>query len=189
MQNPLTKYPIHAGTLSFLLPGLGQLYQKRVGAAVLCFVVYIAVLALGTYRVWIFVPMALSAGDAQRQPNQPYAIWNARTLSYFLVGTTAFIFAFSLMVEKVLPYPQIGKMSYVADALAEEIRRCAVAAHVLPPRFESCPGLAARWKTDPWGHAFVYEPLPPGFEIRSVGRDGQDKTDDDFVYRFQSPLR
>ena len=189
MQNPLTKFPIHAGTLSFLLPGLGQLYQKRLPPAVLFFAAYIGVLSLSSYRVWIFVPMALSAWDAQRQLKQTYAVWNARTLSYFAVGTVGFFSAFSLMVEKVLPYPQMGKMSYVADALANEIRRCTVEARALPPAIERCPGLAERWKMDPWGRPFRFVPLPPGVEIRSAGRDGLDKTDDDFIYRFQSPLR
>ncbi len=188
MENPFNKTPIQAGFLSFLLPGLGQLFQQRFLIALLFFLLYIGVLT-SSLRLWIFVPMAVSAWEAQRLALAGKAQWNSRVLVYFFVGTVAFFSSFSLLAERALPYAEQGKISAIAEHLAEEIDQCAVQQkrmpHSLANALETCPQV--KWQKDPWGNPFVYEMSAGGFEIRSLGRDGRVATEDDFVYRFPLP--
>src|SRR5687768_3414231 len=137
MENPLKKYPIQAGMMSFLLPGLGQVFQHRFAAAILWFAAFIAVL-WSPYRSFIVVPMALSAGDAQRIKGQTIE-WNVRVASYLVVGTIAFFASFSLLVERALVYPELGKMGYVADSLADGVKDCGVRRKGMPSQLSECP--------------------------------------------------
>ncbi len=187
MQNPLTKFPIQAGMLSFMLPGLGQVYQRRFVWAFPFFIAHVTALSFANYRVWIFVPMVISAWDAQRQPNQKAVEWNTRTFTYLVAGGIAFFSAFSLMIDRVLPFPAIGKMTAVADLLSDQIISCALVRGTMPSALAQCPEVEAKWRKDPWGTPFRYVIVATGFEIRSAGRDGLDQTDDDFIFHFRTP--
>ncbi len=185
MPNPFTRlkqHPIQAGVLSFMLPGLGQLYQRRLVAAVPFFLFFI-VLLWSDFRLWIVVPMAVAAWDAQRIPAQKLA-WDRRIGFYFIVATIAFFASFALLSERVVGQPAMGKMGYTADALAESIQTCGIQRNAMPSTIADCAGL--RWGRDPWGQPYAYVLQNAGFEIRSLGRDGV-TSEDDFVFRYHFP--
>lgn len=162
-----------AAILSFALPGLGQLAQKRIGVGLGFFGAFLAALSFG----WWAVPLValLSGGETLRFSSAPQTFGAA----YGVVGGVGLLAWVTALFLQLLP---LGMgMNQDAERIIKEVMQCV--------SVESCAlSEATQRLQDPWGRP--YEVLARGehFEVRSSGPDGQSGTPDDavFVGRFLS---
>lgn len=179
------------GFLSFCLPGLGQLYQRRFPVAAAGFLPFWAFLALMPGHAW---PLLLAVGfgaEAFRWGTlHPPAevssvVFKRRRTAYTATGIIGFCFWAMLVSPAALPLQRQAMANAAADRLAAFYRNCAREIGRKPSSAADCAALGEPKAPDPWGRAFHYLATERGFELRSAGADGKATTQDDFVYQYR----
>ena len=176
-------------TLSFLLPGLGQLYQKRTRVSFAFFSGF-TVMAL-RLNLASFVPIfaLLSGLEALRwqsslfyRPTVEAVPARGREALFGLVGGVGFMSWFWLVVPSWLPVTSARDCIIRAEVLADQVKVCARKLGHYPRALVECQLIPP---IDPWGNVFQYRVTTMGFEILSLGPDGKIDTADDRRYRFR----
>jgi hypothetical protein len=179
--------------LSCLLPGLGQVYQKRFGEGLLFFGVFVCLLWFPVTRPYIFLVVLASAYEAHRRHAQREEeedpTW--KLYVFFSGGFLAFFGWFILAGSDLLPFSVQLRMQSRIDPLVKELKSYKVNHGYYPESLvEMVSDRAAGdtegepLQTDPWGRPFDYRKTESGFELRSAGRDGVFGNKDDYVYRL-----
>lgn len=156
-----------AAVLSFALPGLGQLAQKRLAFSFAFFGAFVAALSYG----WWAVPLvALVSGlEALRMPRSTQTFGPA----YGVVGGVALVAWVSAFFLPLLPLKMA--MNEDVERIMKEVMRCV--------SVEKCPLTEpTRNLRDPWGRPYGVSPRGEHFEVRSSGPDGVSGTVDDAVF-------
>ncbi len=179
------------GFLSFCLPGLGQLYQRRFLAAALGFFPFWFCLARYPGHPWtLLLSVAFAteafrrAGHAKQQEVKPEAL-TRRKLAYTITAVIGFCFWGMLVSPAALPLQRQSVANAAADQLSVFIRDCARRRGERPALLEECAVFGIPKIFDPWGGNFHYVPTDRGFELRSFGADGKAGNSDDFLYRYR----
>jgi hypothetical protein len=177
------------GVLSFCLPGLGQLYQRRWPAAAAGFVPFWALLA---YRPGTALPLLLAVAFgaeafywATTHELNEGPTPKRRRYAYGATAVAAFCFWGMLVSPVALPLQRQALANRTAEGLAAFVKRCAKERHIRPASFAECGEPPAR--RDPWGGDFEIKATDRGFELRSPAADGKAGTADDFVYSYRLP--
>lgn len=178
--------------LSFCLPGLGQLYQRRVAFTAGTFAIF-CLLALGGGFTRGLLPLwAIAAGwEALRHPPvvpasetlEATRTHRRRRGIFAIFGVVGFLFWFAMVGGSWFPVETQMKADEAAGRMAEALRQCRGSHAQWPLGLADCPAVPRL--TDPYGHAFEYRRSDAGFELLSAGRDGQLGTADDFHFHFR----
>ncbi len=178
------------GFLSFCLPGMGQLYQRRYRAAAAGILPFWFLLAVLPGHAWPLLLAFAFGGEAFYWGSSRPAIeastegLRRRRNAYVVTAIVAFCFWAMLVSPAALPLRRQGMANAVADKLAGFYQACARQRGSPPANAADC-GAEARRPTDPWGGSFDYVLTERGFELRSAGADGKWATPDDFIYRYR----
>lgn len=177
--------PIPA-VFSFLLPGLGQVFQRRLAPAVLFFAGFTA-LSFLRYGRWLLPIVALGAAVEtflQEQKAPTSSEGGPRRTLFTVVGMLGFFGWMSWVSPVFLPVGDLLETQGQADDMAKAIRRCRNDLGRLPGQLSECAGTGL-FVQDNWGETFQYRADARGFEIRSSGRDRQLGNGDDFVFHYR----
>jgi len=176
--------PIPAA-FSFMLPGLGQVYQRRFLPGVLCFAGFTALSFLTPARSLLpvlAIGSALESFLSEKKKPATSPDVKPRLSLYAAVGMIGFLGWFSWVSPVFLPVGNLLDTQAQAEELARGIRGCRKSLGRLPAQLSDCPGLSIR---DNWGQNFYYGTDDRGFQIRSSGRDKQLGSEDDFVFHYR----
>jgi hypothetical protein len=202
------KYDPMAGWLSFLLPGLGQVYQGAYTRGVTLFCAFILVACFRDGR--IFLPLAaLLAGFEAYRPKakkEHWSIWERALSSYWsrylrdrsqpqrvrkpiyaIAAILGFLGWFALFAPAIYPFEAQARMNDAADALADKVRDYRASKGILPTSLNELlkPGESDEGIKDPWGETIMIRASEDGFDLLSKGRDRQANTRDDYRYHFR----
>lgn len=174
--------------LSFFLPGLGQLAQKRYVWAVGFFLPFAIVTALRV-SPWLVPLIAIASGlETLRFPNLGQITDKNLRYAYGAVGGIGFLAWFSLVASIVLPFGRNVHVNRDVEYIRFAFKSC------YSPHASNNEVVLACIRngksstlTDPWGTPYYFDFADGTFEIRSLGRDKQMRTEDDLVYR--SPVK
>lgn len=197
-----------AGWLSFLMPGLGQVYQGAYARGITLFIAFILVASFRDGR--IFLPFAaLLAGFEAYRPKvkkEHWSIWERafsgywnkffkdrskphkwRMPLYSISGIAGFLCWFMLFAPSIYPFEAQAQLNDTVDTLADRVREFKVTKGKYPVDLSELvrEGESQDGVKDPWGEVILVRPSDDGFELISKGRDKQDGTRDDFKYRFR----
>lgn len=178
------------GFLSFCLPGLGQLYQRRYPAAAAGILPFWILLAWRPGHAWplllafAFGGEAFFWGSSRPAADLTTEGLRRRRNAYVVTAIIAFCFWAMLVSPAALPLQRQAMANAAADNLAAFYKKCARQRGSVPGTAADC-GAEARRPADPWGGSFEYALTEQGFELRSPGPDGKAGTADDFVYRYR----
>jgi hypothetical protein len=186
------------GFLSFCLPGLGQLYQRRFLTAAAGFLPFWICLALAPGHPW---PLFLAVGfgaeafrwGARQHPTNESAVSNEpavrrRRTAFAVTAIVGFCFWAMLVSPAALPLKRQAIANAAAERLAAFYQGCARRLGQRPTSRAQCleqGGQSVSELRDPWGGEFQYLATERGFELRSAGADRKAETADDFVYRYR----
>lgn len=181
------------GVLSFSLPGLGQLYQRRFVVAGCGLIPFWTVLALQPGTVWPllfafgFGAEAFLFGEKHGEgiPTDPGA--RRRRQAYGATGVIAFCFWIMMAAPAAGLLRRQAEATGRAEGLAAFVRDCARKKGSRPTSFDDCVSEGRPRRSDPWGRDFEMIPTERGFDLRSPGSDGRAGTSDDLVYRYRFP--
>ncbi|MBY0369386.1 type II secretion system protein GspG [bacterium] len=169
--------------LSFSLPGLGQLAQKRPAAALAFFFAFAILLSIAR-QFWMVPLLCVAAGlETLRFPLAQFPDKNLRRAYGFVAGL-GFLSWMSLSASYFLPLRTQSSLAQDVERLREDYFNCrrigaqsdAAALYCL----KSGPSAGL---VDPWGHSYELSLSDGFFLIRSLGPDGQSGTADDSLYR------
>lgn len=169
--------------LSFLLPGLGQLFKKDFVRAVLFFGVFLGVQLSLQFRIYLPIVVVLASAEAFFSKGQIQEQGKRNTLyaTAGLIGLVSWSFSYFPMVHSVGYQMELNER---VPELVRAIRECQKREGHLAIDFEKC--VTPALNTDPWGNKFGFSLLTEGgFEIRSAGSDKAMNTNDDFAFRFK----
>jgi len=169
--------------LSFSLPGLGQLAQKRHLASLFFFFTFAVVVAVAK-NGWLVPLVCLLAGaDTLRFPPASFESPKLRG-SYGAVGGLGFLCWFSLSVSYFLPVRLQSTLNADVDRMRTDYFACRRVGAESDAAALVCleSGPSGRL-SDPWGSPYERSLSDGIFLIRSRGPDRQPGTSDDLVYR------
>jgi hypothetical protein len=189
-----------AATLSFLLPGLGQVYQQKYFLGGLVFAIFTALNFVPSLRLLLLPAALLAAWDTLRIP--PTAVSTSASLStlaenkpqrqrlilFSIVGIFGFISWFLIFASPLLvPFRNQIEVNEQVERLATRVRAYEARQGQTPASLAQCvsPEEADGLLKDPWGTLFQLQASPDGFEIRSAGPDRTFGTKDDYSYHFR----
>lgn len=192
------------GVLSFMLPGLGQVYQGARVSGVLFFLAFCVLLSFSRVRVLVPVLAIVSAVKAFRFaagrvslpveeiPPEPASHgWRSiklRTFAFAAVGIIAFLFWFLPLAPVWDALEAQNTANRDVDMMAQVIRSCrADATASYPASLTGCQRASESINRvrDPWGSLYRYQGAGDKFVIRSSGRDQKPDTADDLIYHFR----
>ncbi len=197
-----------AGYLSFLLPGLGQVYQGWYGRGVALFIAFIVICSLREGQVFLPLAAFLAGFEAYRPKakKEIWTVWDEAIVSfwsrwftdrskpnrirrpmYILVGVVGFIGWFFLFAPSLYPFEAQAKLNESADLWSDRVRDYRASRGELPKDLRSLikVGESEAIVQDPWGRDLLIRQTESGFELRSLGRDGMAETRDDRTYSFR----
>lgn len=188
-----------AAVLSFLLPGLGQVYQQKyyrgclifAGFTALNFIPWIrlALLPVALIAAWdsLRIPPAAAAFEAT-SPGPSKKAERQRLILFSIVGIFGFFSWFLIFASPFLiPFRNQIEVNEQVERLAARVRSYESRQGQTPTNLSECvaPEEAQRLLKDPWGNPFELHASPDGFEIRSAGPDHQFGTRDDYTFHFR----
>jgi hypothetical protein len=167
--------------LSFLLPGLGQLYEKRTIKAGF----YFSLFVIGLSSFPLAVPfIAVFSGLEVLLMRMPVVEAEKRRRDIFLAsGSVAFMGWFFSIASYFNPIAAQMQMNDKMERCAVEIRECRLRLGKYPLSLQECLLKEENWR-DPWGNPVKYLSTGSGFELRSWGRDAIEGTKDDLTYSY-----
>lgn len=174
----------YTGIFSFLLPGLGQLYNQDFVKAALFFTAF--AVALFFQESHFFLPiLACGAGaDAFRSGQEEPENGRRRSL-YAAVGMVGVLAWMGVFVPSVHGVGTQMQMNAAADRVASEVRKCQKRLKRYAVSLEECL-LNHEQKVDVWTMPFHLRiNLPDGFELQSAGPDREFHTRDDYIFHFR----
>ena len=201
-----------SATYSFLLPGLGQIYQGLYAKGACFFIVFSALnftesgrfysplvaLAAALEAYWTeknreapeqkaLVPISDEKGRVVLPwpPGKQVSLpeeFQGRNLRFSLVGICGAVLWIFSVYSAWLPLGDVLELQHRAERLAAAVRRYQTERGRLPERLDEIGAPVDR--KDPWGSPFDLRPTRDGFELRSAGRDRQLGTEDDAVFRY-----
>lgn len=172
------------GTMSFCLPGLGNLYLGQIPRAAVHFCLFVVFLALPVLRGFVPLCALVAAGDAYWiTPGELPPSLKSRTMVFLVVGLMGFLSWFGLVGTVNSPFARQTQINRDVLALAKKIQDCKKTLTAYPTNLLSC-GITEIDK-DPWGSEYLYLTNGLQFELRSAGPDRTPSTADDFVYPFR----
>jgi len=171
---------------SFMLPGLGQVYQRRLVPAALFFSGFTALHFISAGR-WLLPLVAVGASAEaffhERKNPTSLAQPRSRWLAFSVVAVIGLVSWTILAGPAFLPVGNLLDAKESAEGYAAAVRRCKGELKKLPQAVSECS--SPRFPADPWGNAFQYRVIENGFVLRSPGRDQIPETGDDFVFRYR----
>jgi len=171
---------------SFMLPGLGQVYQRRLIPAALFFSGFTALHFVSVGR-WLLPLVAVAASAEayfyEKKVPSPSAQPRSRLVAFFIVAIIGLVSWTILAGPAFLPVGNLLDVKESAEGYAAAVRRCKSELKKLPQAVSECA--SPRFPADPWGNAFQYRVIENGFVLRSPGRDQLPETGDDFVFRYR----
>lgn len=202
-----------AAIFSFLLPGLGQVYQRHYSRGIGLFVAFSILACFGEARLLLPLAALLTSVEAYRnkkvsgsydkKSTPRWAKWFVeqnnvrfyRKWLYSLVAGLGFILWFGLFAPVLYPNYYQVELNAQMDWLADEVREF----HAKTGRFpnplsqinESGRDLSEQSSyfpsrlVDPWGQPIQIIEVDNGFELRSSGPDKKVNTKDDFSYFYK----
>ena len=173
-------------TFSFLLPGLGQVYQRRYGMAVLAFSTFTAIYFWPAGKAAMPVMAIAVATECFLREKKIPSVQSGRTRNslFAVVGMLGFLSWMLYVSPAFLTVGSLMDTQDQAEKFAARIRSCR---KLMGPAV-TCAGFppgANEPILDPWGESFSYRPDSKGFEIRSSGPDKKAGTGDDFVFHYR----
>lgn len=186
------KRSFFVGILSFLLPGLGQVYLRMPMRAALFFAGF--TIAGTIPGALLFLPLVAfaAAWDAFRQAEKilpegttltPPENWRASRFA--AVGFIGFMGWMMIVSPQLLPVGSAMEANQRAEWLATQVRGFNQRYGHYPNELGELPDLPRDRTLDPWGTPYVYRRTERGFELRSAGRDHRGGTNDDMIYHFR----
>lgn len=171
-----------AAYLSFFLPGLGQLSQKRYAYAIAFFLTFIGSTIFS--RVWWVTPLIalLSGIETFRFPDAQLPADRKLKASYSIVASIGFLAWFSYFGNTFFPLAKQMTANDDVQAIRTGFRQC-LGAEPTAQKASACLISAAGSKTDPWGTVYAVGLGDGVLEIRSAGPDRRMGTDDDLFYQ------
>lgn len=197
-----------AGWLSFLLPGLGQVYQGWYARGLTLFTAFTLISLFRDGRILLPVAAFLAGFEAYRPKakREWWAVWEEELASYWAryfkdpsrpnrlrkpcyiaVGVMGFLGWFFLFAPALYPFEAQARLNDSVDLLADRVREYRAAKGNIPPALSEVLHAtdAQNLLIDPWGQSLLIRATPEGFEIVSKGKDRTESTQDDFRYRFR----
>lgn len=171
------------GVLSFCLPGLGQLYQRRVPVALVCFCAFAVPMANRPGYPYPLLIAVLAGAEAfwRGQKGPRIEGPSSRRTAYTACGILAFALWSWFVSPAALPLRRQAQANARADALARELKACSKGNQA---RMRAClPSPALR--QDPWGNDWSVVWDDEGVTLRSAGPDRTPGTRDDLRYRYR----
>lgn len=172
-----------AGILSFLLPGLGQLYASRVPMALVFFLPF----AFCLFSAWPSVVFLLTLASAYEAYQSEFVEGPPQRRFWFAsAGIVGFVFWSFSLSPLLVPLQGQLDVERAAERAARGVRQCRQSLERYPRGPQDCPSL--RQALDPWGHGFRYfreTRGKGGFGLISPGPDGTFGGGDDFTFRFR----
>jgi hypothetical protein len=176
-------------TYSFLLPGLGQVYQGSYVKGVLFFSAFSTLNFAPQSRLISPLAVLLAVLEAywseKRRPEPatpPISEFRGRNLIYSLVGVVGAILWIFSVSPAWLSLGDVMEMQHRAARLERAIHIFRSERGRFPQTLNQIGD--SRDRFDPWGSAFEYEVVPDGFVLRSPGPDRKSRTADDAVFRY-----
>ena len=183
-----------------MLPGLGQVYQRRFVMASVVFTIFTAMQFYLPLRA--FLPLvalvasfeAFLRGPQVKMVSQSVsAEKNSRKSSQFrnyvfsTIAVIGFLGWMSFASMAFLPVGASVTTKEAADHLAKEVKQCAKLLGRYPAGLSECPseGFDPVMALDSWGRPYHYQSNAQGFEIRSLGPDGVLSTRDDYRFTYR----
>lgn len=205
---PKSKYDPTAGWLSFMMPGLGQVYQGAYARGITLFIAFTLVASFRDGRIFLPVAALLAGFEAYRPKarKEHWSIWERafsgtwsrllraesppqrwRKTLYAIAGITGFICWFFMFAPSVYPFEAQAELNDTVDVLADRVRDFRVTQGKYPESLQETlrAGETGDRLKDPWGEMILVKPVDDGFELISKGRDRVENTRDDFKYRFR----
>ncbi len=170
-----------AAYLSFFLPGLGQLSQRRFAYAIAFFLTFISSTLLS--QVWWLTPfIALLSGiETFRFPGAQMPGDRRLKISYSIVASIGFLAWFTYLGNTFFPLAKQMTANEDVQAIRIGFRQC-VGADRTPQKAAACLH-SGGGRRDPWGSEYALGWGEGVLEIHSAGPDRQMGTDDDLFYR------
>jgi len=167
--------------LSFLAPGLGQLYQGKLILSVVFFASFMVCLWLkpGPYALGLAVLVGVQTfWNKKSEIQKPYGVYAGFGILIFLIWVWTWLPFWS---------PSYAKMIWLQDKenFKHRIETCKVKLGKYPENLDHCPGM--KIQKDLWGTLYQYQKTSNGYEYRSAGIDKQWNTQDDMVFTFPQP--
>lgn len=197
-----------SGFLSFMLPGLGQVYQGWYGRGITLFIAFIIVSVFRDGR--ILLPFAaLLAGFEAYRPKARREMWSTwdealstfwsrwltdrtrptryRKPLYAGVGIMGFLAWFTLFAPALYPFEAQAQLNDTAEVIADRVRDFRATNGGLPQDTDLLLRANEPQETllDPWKKKLLIKPMESGFAVQSLGKDGVEGTRDDFQYKFR----
>lgn len=197
------KYDPMAGWLSFLMPGLGQVYQGAYARGITLFIAFILVASFRDGRIFLPFAAVLAGFEAYRPKarKEHWSIWERafsgywaklfkdrskphkwRNPLYSISGIAGFLCWFLLFAPSIYPFEAQAQLNDTVDGLADRVREFKATKGTYPGDLTE---VSPEGNKDPWGEVILVRPIDDGFELISKGRDKQEGTKDDFKYRFR----
>lgn len=171
------KFDLRSALFSLCLPGLGQLYQRRLIESFLFFSVFVV---LCFFRVTaLLIPWSILSSVETRRGQG--TVDSVRVFLFSGVAIVAFIGWFFSFVPGLLPVGTQIEVEDLALSLGKKVQQCVKEKGAGFKDLADC-GVT---ETDPWGHPFQFIPQEGFFELSSTGRDERSGTADDFTFRFR----
>jgi hypothetical protein len=192
--------------LSFLLPGMGQVYQGHYRRGVALFAAFSLLASITEARLLLPFAAVLAAAEAyrgrtirlpkmsfempfrvasllRREQTSPYRPW-----LYGIVASLGFCLWIGLVIPFLYPYSVQATLNDQVDALADRVRGYVAEQGKYPAQLSEVLPRGAKvqdWLVDPWGTEYGFSATKDEFEIRSAGSDKKMGTSDDYVFHYR----
>jgi hypothetical protein len=195
-----------AALLSFLMPGLGQVYQHHYRRGAALFVAFSILACISDARLLLPLAAGLTAFEAYRNrlgtwpsPDSLPDGWLRNVFSpreaspyrpwlYGIVGSFGFVLWFGLFAPTLYPFRYQAQLNDQTDWLADRVRTFHAEKGRLPASLKEVlheDESPQQMLTDPWGQEYRLIESAEQFELRSSGPDRKFDTPDDFSFRYR----
>jgi hypothetical protein len=173
-----------AALLTFLFPGLGQLYFGETFRAICVFLAFTLISLFYDGRVFLPVAAFLAAAELWRRKRSAQENKNSsrfREAFYIFVGVIGFLGWSLLFVSHVYPLHESAMVNDQVEVLADRVRSYRASHGNFPKNVQELFADETQKNKegkDPWGNWYQISEDENGFIIRSLGRA-------ELVYRFR----
>lgn len=180
-----------AALLTFLFPGLGQLYFGERFRAISVFLAFTLISLFYDGRVFLPLAAFLAAAELWRRKRPeaaPVPANKFREVFYAVVAIFGFMGWSLLFVSHVYPLHETAVVNDQVEVLADRVRTYKASHGNFPHNVEelySDEKQKAKEARDPWGNWYQITEDENGFMIRSLGKSKKQGVREELVYRFR----